>query len=355
VTNHLWQSTWFAIAAGLVTLAFRKNRAQVRYWLWFAASAKFLVPFTLLMSVGGMVEWTPASHAVIAPSVAQVIVNVSEPFSRLAPLAPAVHNGPDFRWLVGLWACGLLGVAWMRFRGWVAIRAVIRSSAPVHLPAIPANIEVRSSPGMLEPSVIGWLHPVLLLPVGIGDRLTARQFDAVLQHELCHIRRRDNLTSAIHMLVEMLFWFHPLVWWIGARMMEERERACDEAVLSQGSEPSDYAEGILSVCTLYVGSPLRSAAGVTGSDLKKRIQAILTRTVARDLSVMKKAMLGTAVVAAVVLPVWVGIIHTSSVRAQSADSASGPRFEVASIRPCASAEIPIEGGDGKRGLKCQVP
>jgi uncharacterized protein (TIGR03435 family) len=288
---------------------------------------------------------------VIAPSVAQVIVNVSEPFSGLAPLAPAAHNGPDFRWLLGLWACGFLGVAWMRFQGLVAIRAAIRSSVPVHLPALPANIDVRSSPGMLEPSVIGWLHSVLLLPAGIADRLTDRQFEAVLKHELCHIGRRDNLTSAIHMLVEMLFWFHPLVWWIGARMMEERECACDEAVLSQGSEPSDYAEGILSVCKLYVESPLRSAAGVTGSDLKKRIRAILTRSVARDLTVMKKAMLGTAIVAAVALPVWVGIIHTSSVRAQGGDLAPGPRFEVASIRPCDAGEIPIEGGDGKRGLK----
>ena len=90
------------------------------------------------------------------------------------------------------------------------------------------------------------------------QRLTPAQFEGVVAHELCHIRRRDNLTASVHMVVEALFWFHPLVWWIGARMVEERERACDEAVLSLGSEPVEYAEGILSVCRSYLESPLRS-------------------------------------------------------------------------------------------------
>ena len=78
------------------------------------------------------------------------------------------------------------------------------------------------------------------------------------------------------MIVEAMFWFHPLVWWIGVRLLEERERACDEKVLRPGNEPRDYAEGILNVCKLYVESPLVCMSGVTGSDLRKRIQAILT-------------------------------------------------------------------------------
>lgn len=71
------------------------------------------------------------------------------------------------------------------------------------------------------------------------------------------------------MIVEATFWFHPLVWWIGARLVEERERACDEEVLSVGGEPHDYAEGILNVCKLYVESPLVCVSGITGSNLKK--------------------------------------------------------------------------------------
>jgi beta-lactamase regulating signal transducer with metallopeptidase domain len=79
--------------------------------------------------------------------------------------------------------------------------------------------------------------------------------------ELCHVRYRDNLTAAIHMFVETVFWFHPLVWWMGMRMVRERERACDEEVLRRGSEPRVYAEGILSVCELYVESPWRARPG----------------------------------------------------------------------------------------------
>src|SRR5437764_157806 len=131
-------------------------------------------------------------------------------------------------------------------------------------------------------------RPILLLPAGIRERLKPRELQAVLAHELCHVWRRDNLTSAIHMIVEAVFWFHPLVWWIGARLIEERERACDEAVLRLGNEPQEYAEGILNVCKSYLESPLWCVSGVTGSSLKKRIQAILTGHIARDLTFAKK-------------------------------------------------------------------
>ncbi len=64
LTNHLWQSTLFAVAAGLLTVAFRKNRAQIRYWLWLSASLKFLVPFSLLMSLGSHLEWAPTAKKI---------------------------------------------------------------------------------------------------------------------------------------------------------------------------------------------------------------------------------------------------------------------------------------------------
>jgi hypothetical protein len=78
------------------------------------------------------------------------------------------------------------------------------------------------------------------------------------------------------MVVEALFWFHPLVWWIGSRLVEERERACDQAVVQAGSEAQVYAEGILNVCKFYVESPLACASGVTGSELKQRIVWIMS-------------------------------------------------------------------------------
>jgi len=80
--------------------------------------------------------------------------------------------------------------------------------------------------------------------------------------QVMFIRRRDNLFAAIHMIVEALFWFHPLVWWIGARLVDERERACDEEVVRLGADPHQYAEGILRTCEYAVESPLACVAGV---------------------------------------------------------------------------------------------
>jgi bla regulator protein BlaR1 len=335
VINHLWQSTVFAILAAILTLAFRRNRAQVRYSLWFSASIKFLIPFSLLMTLG---RWTPVAKTITTPAVTVAIVQITQPFPDTPSFVssrPAGTNWTPVAMLV-IWACGFAVIALIRFRGWLRVRGAIRSSFPLE---IPVPVDVRSSPGLLEPGVVGFLRPILLLPEGTAECLTPRQLEAVLAHELCHVRRRDNLTSAIHMIVEAIFWFHPLVWWIGARLVDERERACDEAVLSFGSEPQVYAEGILNVCKIYLESPLRCVSGVTGSDLKKRIQAILTGRVAGELTFAKRVALAVAGIAAVALPVIVGVLNAPAIRAQSQ-----PAFDVASIK----RSDPDTGGSGKQ-------
>ena len=89
MTNHLWQSTIYAITAALVTLVFRKNRAQVRYWIWFSASLKFFIPFTLLLSLGSHLERTPVVHSTAAQSVSPAVsLRISEPFLDDSPSAP---------------------------------------------------------------------------------------------------------------------------------------------------------------------------------------------------------------------------------------------------------------------------
>ena len=80
LTNHLWQSTLFAIAAGLLTIAFRKSRAQIRYWLWLTASIKFLVPFSLLMSLGSHLGWAPAAKKIATQAVSVTMVQIAQPF-----------------------------------------------------------------------------------------------------------------------------------------------------------------------------------------------------------------------------------------------------------------------------------
>ena len=181
-----------------------------------------------------------------------------------------------------------MAIALIRLRLWLRIQAAVRASTPLQ---IPAAVEIRSCPDLLEPGVVGLWQPIVLLPEGIVERLTPSQLEAVLAHELWHVRRRDNLFASMHMIVEAVFWFHPLVWWIGARLVEERERACDEGVLSLGSEPRTYADAILNVCKLYVESPLECVAGVTGANLKRRIEAIMTNCTGQGLNRARKLLL----------------------------------------------------------------
>jgi uncharacterized protein (TIGR03435 family) len=232
-----------------------------------------------------------------------------------------------------VWALGVLTIALARCRGWLKVRAALRASTPVELP-IPVRAVI--TPGAEEPGIVGFLRPVLVLPAKLLEHLNPRQLGAILTHELCHVRRRDNFFAAVHMAVEAVFWFHPLVWWVGSRLLEERELACDEEVLRTGCEPSDYVEGILKVCRFYTESPLPCVPGVTGADVKKRLRSILEGTIAAELSGARKVALAVAGLAALAAPILIGVMTAPVIRAQS-PPANTPRFEVASIKPCKDA------------------
>ena len=358
--NHLWQSTGFAAVAALLAVALRANHARARYWLWLAASVKFLIPFSALAAIGsGVGRWfAPAAPVSRVPFVIEQIVQPFTP-AQFAPLpvtasAPAPNAIPAI--CLTVWLCGLAAVllyAWLR---WRRVAAAIRTSTPltegrerdalgkvgqaIRLPSSP--LRLVSSTAKLEPGVFGICRPVLWLPAGIGAHLDDAELEAILAHELCHIRRRDNLLASIHMLVEALFWFHPLVWWLGARLEEERERACDEEVVRMGGAPQIYAESILKVVEFYLASPVACAAGVTGGELKKRIEGIMTNRFTRNLSFGKKLLLTAAAAVVVVGPAAVGVATSQTAK---------PAFEVASVKLSAgpmdrSRVIGCAGGPG---------
>jgi bla regulator protein BlaR1 len=343
LVDHLWQSTLFVGAAWLLTLTLRKNQAQVRYWVWFTASVKFLIPFSLLVGLGTLAPRRAAAPPIQAQWVA-IVEQISEAPIAI-PSGPAATKRANYNFAamaaVILWACGFASIAICWLVRWRRVHALRRLANRVD--TLEFAVPVMSAPGLVEPGIVGVFRPVLLLPEGIWERLDRAQMDAILAHELCHVRRRDNLTATIHMAVQAIFWFHPPVWWLGARLVDERERACDEEVLQIFGQPKAYAEGILNVCKLYVESRLACVSGVTGSNLKKRIEAIMKNRMVLRLNSAKKAALAVAGIATLAVPIVVGMMNAPYIQAQSAPART-PRFEVASIKPC-------EPGQGPSGYR----
>ena len=351
--NHLWQSTLFVALVWLAAFALRRNRARVRYWLWMVASVKFLVPVSVLMSVGERFAWNAPPPASVRPAVSFLMEDILTPAAVAAVPLTTTHLPSVLPWLlVAAWCGGVSLVLVSYWRHWLPIRSALRRAKPVQLDAQydAADLAILSSPSMWDVGVVGIRHPVLLLPDGLTNRLVPAQFRALIAHERCHIRCHDNLFAAVHVIIEALFWFHPLVWWIEARLVGERERACDEAVLRAGNEPGDYATGILEVCHYTVRSRLSWVAGISGSNLRHRVESIMRRDIGRPMSVCRLLALGLAVVCVIGVPVVGGGIKASSPSQQNSTVAqqqsigNGVTFEVASIRANKSGRLAMPSG-----------
>jgi bla regulator protein blaR1 len=326
----------------VLTRGFTRNRPGVRYWLWFSASLKFLVPFSLLVSIGSALPWT-ATAMPVASDLSGIFAQIGQPFldsssfDRIAARPVPDHTGWMTLAVIAIWASGSLGLLRVRFRMWSHIRRALVASTPLDIDhvALPKGARLRAAGGVLEPGVVGLWRPVILVPAGIERYLTPDQLGAVLAHEVCHIRRRDNLFAALHMLVEMVFWFHPMVWWIGSHLIAERERACDEEVLRQHASPRAYAEGIIRVCERYVNTRLACVAGVSGSDLKTRIETIMNHEIAERLSVWKKTVLLSVTTVTVAIPIVIGTFDSARLQAQVQERPGGGgdlAFDSASVK-----------------------
>lgn len=300
--DHLWQSTLFALVIAAMVPIFRRQSAGIRFWLWFAASVKFLIPLSLLVKLGGFLPALPApAHALLAPA--------SKTFAAPALIAPAGEVLPASEILIAVWAFGALCVAGLWLMRWLNLRAVLRGAQTLDMATA---VPVKLVASYLEPGLVGIFRPVILMPRGVAEKLSASEMRAVLAHEISHHRRRDNLLALAQMLVEMLFWFYPLVWWIGARLIAERERACDEAVL-ESNAPRTYAEGILKICRFHLQPSLACTAGVSGGDLTSRVRAIMADQRRHEMDGQRILLLGILGLVTVMLPLLAGAPGSAAV------------------------------------------
>jgi beta-lactamase regulating signal transducer with metallopeptidase domain len=308
----------------------------VRFALWFAASVKFLVPFAVIAWLG---SWAQPSVLSVLDSfnpddssswftVLPLIGGIGPSFARTATAAlwPSTITVTEVTsaWLslslAAVWTVGFIAIVAARARVARRLWAIVLTARRVVLidVAVPKRLQVGLAEGLLEPGVLGWIRPVLLLPADIEDHLTRPQIQAIVAHELCHVRRFDNMSAAIHMLVEAIFWFHPQVWWLGARLIDERERACDEHVLRTLGTPGPYAQGILNVCKRYVQSPLASVSGVGSANVRHRIEIILANHVGEATGVWQKMLLSALTLCVVIVPLAAGALQPQPEASQSA-------------------------------------
>src|SRR5262249_38125300 len=136
------------------------------------------------------------------------------------------------------------------------------------------NARVVESPTAHTPSVVGWLRPVILLPAAMVAGIPRAALEAILAHELCHIRRHDYLVNLLQSVVEALLFYHPAVHWVSHALRVEREHCCDDLVVELLGDPVLYARALLTAESIR-SAPEGFIPAFTGGSLMDRIQRIV--------------------------------------------------------------------------------
>ena len=343
LANHLWQATLFSLLALAAAVTLRRAPARARYLAWLVALLKFALPSVLLfflaaqagvdLSSVSLRDARPESGALsVSPLLSPV--TAPEPFVRsVEPSAQESEasavstsktktvaggfglTGVAFcLWLAG---CALLALSWLRKSYALSVsisrgREVRTGREADALRRVKSNFgvsrEVRLvvTAAVSEPGVWGVLKPVVVLPEGVAERLDDAELETVFMHELAHVKRWDNLAGNFQRSLCCLFWFHPVVWFINRQLLAEREQACDDMVVRRGGSSEVYANGIAKVCRYCLGREAVGFSKVTGSDLKRRVERLVSRSAGKRMSLTHALVLSLLTVAALTLSIASG-------------------------------------------------
>ncbi len=297
----------------LAELLWRRASASARHLLWTSVLAGALA-VALVSPVAP--RWRMEAAAIDAAPVVGLFRAGSVPNAAEIPAAPetapAPRANPAIPWsalAAWLWAAGAALVVTRMTAGAWAVRRIVRRAmpAPETIAArVRARAEVLLASGPLMPMTCGVFRPRILLPADARN-WPAERLDAVLLHELAHVRRRDTLWQAVADLACALHWPNPLAWYGRRRALVWRERAADDFVLASGARPSDYAANLLEIArSLSVPRLCGSAAMARRSQVEGRLLAILDARANRgDISRrLAGAVAGAALAAALGLATW---------------------------------------------------
>ncbi|MCF8247403.1 MAG: M48 family metalloprotease [Saprospiraceae bacterium] len=312
VLHSLWQAFAVALLLAAYLLAWQKTDARKRY-----IAGNLAMAVTLLLAVGTFIFYLNRKSP--QPELASAIYRENgtllgqysiegnqsffyEYFSQNMPLIVAV-------WLVGMvffvlkMLGGLLYIQRLKTR----MTAQLPHQWQERLVQLSAELDIRRPVQLLEsalahtPMVIGWLKPIVLLPIGAVNYLTPAQVEAILAHELAHIARHDYLLNLLQSFVEILFYFNPAVWWMSAHVRTERENCCDDIAVRLCGNSLAYAKALVSLQEMQLASPaLAMTFSKNKNQLLLRIQRILQPSQNKS-NVMEKLSATLLLTVAVVL------------------------------------------------------
>ena len=289
--HFVWQAAILALALGAILAAARKAAAQVRYAACCGTMALMALCPVATFAYLAITAGDAAREDIVAVASRRGPLPPNAGWKlTTATLAERISAEADQRmpWILAAW---MLGVALLLSRAigaGVAVRRLKSEAiAPVSegLAGLAREVAARlgisqafgffASHAVSAPMVIGWLKPVVLFPAASLMELSPEQFEAILLHELAHIRRRDYLVNATQVAMETLLFYHPAVWWVSRKIRQEREHCCDDLVVAATGSPLVYVKA------LYLLEEQRStgpelAVGGNGGQLKMRIKRLLT-------------------------------------------------------------------------------
>lgn len=282
--HFVWQGILVAFLLWMALFLLRKRSPNVRY----AASCAALAMLALLPAITAYVAYTePATPAALANSARGAAPSHSVGV-RIDATAPAWLEAAE-SWALPVWALGVLLFSMRAVWGWRQVsrmrRRGTRADAPLrdNVARLAARLGISRAVRVLittateSPSVVGWIRPVILLPAASLMGLTPEQLEAVLAHELAHIRRFDHLVNGLQIAIETLLFYHPAVWWTSSRIRHERELCCDDLAVRSCGDVLCYARALTKLERLRAMTPA-AALGSTGGAMLYRIQRLLGST-----------------------------------------------------------------------------
>jgi beta-lactamase regulating signal transducer with metallopeptidase domain len=270
--HFLWQGAALA-AAAYVSLSLLRN-SSTRYAFLVGLLVLMLAsPVATLLILNSQVTATASTGSNVATSAVASETSSHAVATKHQPTAPS-RTAPDyFILLVELWFAGVVLFSLRSAGGFfLVVRLRRKESTPVSRNLLNLCQTMQESMGITRivryceslqltaPVVVGWIRPVVLLPVSALTGLDEAQLQAVIAHELAHIRRLDAFVNLFQVAVESLLFYHPAVWWLAKRIREERENCCDDAAVAVCGSPVTYAHALARMAESHVAPQLVMAA-----------------------------------------------------------------------------------------------